>query len=158
MKMLKLIISIIIIISSIIIYFVKKEKVNKFETKHNTYSLTEKDLRWNQFIDEICYKDISELNEIQKNAVLCFWYDAEMGSGGHSGYMDCYPDTNPKDLIKALKIVGNKEIANNYAKAVSDGEEDDFIETDTKYEEFSPSLSELLQEYVENNKEYIFDK
>ena len=36
------------------------------------------------------------LSPIQKKAVLCFWYDAEMQNGGHSGYLDCYPETNPR--------------------------------------------------------------
>ena len=42
-------------------------------------------------------------------------------------------------------------------KAFKEGEKDDFIETDMKYETFSPSLCEYLQEYVEKNKDCIFD-
>ena len=60
-------------------------------------NMTEKALLWNRFIEEICYQDIEKLSEIQRMAVLCFWYDAEMSSGGYSGYMDCYPDTDAKD-------------------------------------------------------------
>lgn len=44
--------------------------------------MTDKDSRWNAFIDEVCYREISSLSDVQKNAVLCFWYDAEMNSGG----------------------------------------------------------------------------
>ena len=62
--------------------------------------MTEKVLLWNRFIEEICYQDMENLSDIQRIAVLCFWYDAEMNSGGQSGYMDCYPDTDPKELGK----------------------------------------------------------
>ena len=46
---------------------------------------------------------------------------------------------------------------NNYLKAVNEGEKDEWVETDMAYYKFSPSLSECLMEYVEKNKEAIFD-
>lgn len=118
--------------------------------------LSEKDKRWNRFIDEVCYMDEEELSEIQKKAVRCFWYDAEMNSGGHSGYFDCYPDTEPKDLISAIEEIGYKEIADNYVKALNDGEDDGWVETDAIFYQFEPSLSDCLEEYVEKNKDFIF--
>lgn len=119
--------------------------------------MTEKDLRWNRFIEEVCYRDLESLSEVQKIAVLCFWYDAEMNSGGYSGYMDCYPDTDVTELKEAILTVGYKEIAENYEKAVKEGEKDGWIETDSAYYRFSPSLCDCLQEYVENNRNTIFD-
>lgn len=44
--------------------------------------MTEKDTLWNRFIEEICDRDAETLSPIQKKAVLCFWYDAEMQNGG----------------------------------------------------------------------------
>ena len=119
--------------------------------------MTEKDQRWNQFIEQICNRDIAALSKIQRKAVLCFWYDAEMNSGGYSGYMDCYPDTDPEELAEAILSVGYKEIADNYRKAVAEGENDDWMETDRDYYQFYPSLCDCLQEYVENNAALIFD-
>lgn len=119
--------------------------------------MTEKDLRWNRFIEEVCYRDISTLSEIQKKAVLCFWYDAEMNSGGYSGYMDCYPDTDPKELAEAILSIGNEQIADNYRKAVDEGESDGWVETDNAYYAFSPPLCDYLKEYIESNKRVIFD-
>ena len=118
--------------------------------------MTEKDLRWNKFIEETCYRDMVTLSEIQRKAVLCFWYDAEMNSGGHSGYMDCYPDTDTKELTEAILSIGNKEIAENYLRAVTEGENDGWAETDNAYYGFSPSLCDYLQEYVEDNQTVIF--
>ena len=50
--------------------------------------MTDEAIRWNTFIEDICSRDRSVLTEIQKEAVLCFWYDAEMNSAGHCGYFD----------------------------------------------------------------------
>ncbi len=119
--------------------------------------MTEKDLRWNNFIETICSRDLSTLSDIQKKAVLCFWYDAEMNSGGYCGYMDCYPDTDTDELEEAILTIGNKAIADNYRKAVEYGADDDWCETDDAYYGFSPSLADYLEEFVENNKDVIFD-
>ena len=70
--------------------------------------LSEKDKRWDRFISEICYRDSATLSEIQKKAVLCFWYDAEMNNGGFSGYSDVFPDTDLKELESALKEIANE--------------------------------------------------
>lgn len=80
-----------------------------------------------------------------------------MNNGGFSLYRDCYPAINSTELKEALIEISNEDIANNYIKAFKEGEKDDFIETDMKYETFSPSLCEYLQEYVEKNKDCIFD-
>lgn len=119
--------------------------------------MTEKDLRWNKFIEEVCYRDLATLSDVQRKAVLCFWYDAEMNSGGYSGYKDCCPDTVPADLTEAIVSVGYKEIADNYENAMTDGEGDDWVLTDTAYYNFSPSLSDCLEAYVEKHKDIMFD-
>ena len=35
----------------------------------------EKNIRWDNFINDVCFRDMSMLSEIQRKAVLCFWYD-----------------------------------------------------------------------------------
>ena len=82
--------------------------------------MTDEAIRWNTFIEDICSRDRSVLTEIQKEAVLCFWYDAEMNSAGHCGYFDCYPDTVPEELVSALTKVADKSFADNYLKALED--------------------------------------
>lgn len=118
--------------------------------------LSERDERWNNFISDVCQRDESTLSDIQKKAVLCFWYDAEMNSGGFSGYLDCYPDTDYKELENALREIANDDIADNMCKALSDGEEDGWQETDMAFYNFEPSLTTLIEEYVEANKDVIF--
>ena len=119
--------------------------------------LSEKDERWNRFISDVCMRDVSSLSDIQKKAVLCFWYDAEMNNGGFCGYLDVYPETNLKELEGALREIANDEIADNLCKAINEGEADGWVETDMAFYGFESSLISLLEEYVEANKEVIFD-
>ena len=130
---------------------------NKEKIKKENNILPERCKRWNLFIEDICNRDMRTLNSIQKNAVLCFWYDAEMSSGGHSGYFESYPEINSEELYNAIIEIGNYEIANNYKKAITDGELDDYIETDDAYYEFDPSLFDFIEEYVEKHKDKIFE-
>ena len=136
--------------------FFRSKKARKESEEQK--SLSEKDLRWNRFIEEICVDgDLSTLSEKQRKAVLCFWYDSEMQNGGFSQYQDSYPDTDPDELKEALATIGNETIVRNYCKALEEGEQDDWVETDAEYGSFSPSLGDLLQEYVEKNKDEILE-
>lgn len=87
--------------------------------KKQTYVPSEQDLRWNRFLEEVFSKDLSELNAIQKNAALCFRYDAEVQNGGHGQYFDCYDDINPQQVIAALSAAGYPEIVENFEKTLT---------------------------------------
>jgi len=124
-------------------------KIFKLFKKKDTYDFAS---TWNNFIDEVCYRELNDLNDIQRKAVIAFWYDAEMGSGGHSGYFDCYKDTDEEELYNILKEIGNKEIADNYKRAIKEREEDNLsLEVDLIYYRFNPSFDKYLQEYVRKN-------
>ena len=150
----RIIILIVVIAVLLVGFFANKYKQN---AEHSKNVLNEKNIRWDNFINDVCFRDTTTLSEIQRKAVLCFWYDAEMNSGGYSGYMDCYPNTNTEELAEAIRTIGYEEIADNYLKAVNEGEKDEWVETDMAYYKFSPSLSDCLMEYVEKNKDVIFD-
>ena len=79
-----------------------------------------------------------------------------MNSSGHSGYFDCRPDTDSKELYNALIIVGAPEIANNYRQALLNGKDDDYIQTDEVFANFESAFSNNLMEYVELNRAEIF--
>ena len=119
--------------------------------------LSERDERWNTFISDVCFRDESTLSDIQRIAVLCFWYDAEMNNGGFSGYSDVYPDTDLKELEDALREIANDDFADNLRKAINEGEDDGWQETNMAFYRFEPSLTALLEEFVEANKDVIFD-
>ncbi len=67
------------------------------------------------------------------------------------------PKLTPMNSEDALLTVGNKEMADNYRQAITDGEEDDFEETDNAYYDFEPSLCDCLEEFIWVNRNVIFD-
>ena len=114
--------------------------------------------RWNLFIEDVCNRELVELSDLQKKAVLCFWYDAEVNSGGHCGYFDCYPDTDPQELADALRTVATEEMAQNYLHAVScDKDESGCWEAmDDNFYGYAPSLCEYIEDYVEEHRGKMF--
>lgn len=126
--------------------------LNKGEQKAQ---LTDEAQRWNRFIGGICMKERSALSSCQKAAVISFWYDSEMNSGGHSGYFDCYPDVKAEDLIWALSEVGAQAYIENFKDAVSTGEGDDYVNTDETFYSIKPSLADILMEYIEDHRDDI---
>lgn len=113
---------------------------------------------WNIFIEKICTKKLSELNNIQKNAALCFYYDREMNIGGHICYFDNYQKVKNEDLIKALTDVANKKYVEILKEAIETGKEDNYEKTDSLYKKISPCLTEYIEEYVIKNKKQILEE
>ena len=111
---------------------------------------------WNRFIEELCYKELSDLTAIQRDAVMCFWYDAEVNSGGHSVFFDCYPDMDLTALENALQAISNQQIADNLRNAISDGQADDYAAADQTFYAFSPELTYYIEAFVIKNKEQFF--
>jgi len=109
---------------------ISKIIVKKENVENNKYYL------WNRFIDCLINEEFrDDLSQIQQVAKLCFWYDAEMNSGGHCGYFDCYADENFDKVEKSLVNIGAKEYAKNFRIAIETGENDDYISTDDKFVE-----------------------
>ncbi|MBQ7131108.1 MAG: hypothetical protein IJO29_00915 [Oscillospiraceae bacterium] len=117
--------------------------------------ISDKDRIWNYFIENICHKDFSTLTNLQKDAVLCFWYDAEMNSGGHSGYFDCYSDTDTEELACALKRIAGEDFADNFLNALKYGDDDDYEKSDDSFYSFTPSLTDRLIEFIIKHKNEI---
>ena len=99
--------------------------------------------------------DFSKLTEIQKMTAMIFWYDATVNWNGHANYFHLYSDRSKDDLAKALKEVANEEILNNFLMAANTEDEKIWNKADDNHYKFEPSLSELLDEYVEKHIEKI---
>lgn len=131
---------------SILKVLVKKEKM-----ENSGYYL------WNRFIECLLNEEFGDdLSRIQKAAKHCFWYDAEMNSGGHSGYFECYPDENFDEIEKSLVNIGAEEYAKNFRIAIETGEKDDYISTDDKFGELTPVLTDIIRAYVMDNINEFF--
>lgn len=144
----------IIIIIGLLFLIVSIYKFKHIYVKRNP--LSEESKLWNKFIEQICTKKIKDLNDIQKNAVFCFYYDSEVNSGGHVCYFDNYRKVKNEELIKALEIVANKKYVKIFKEAVKNGKTDNYQKTDEDFFKQTPYLTEYLEEYVINNKEEIF--
>jgi len=138
---------------------IKTKIINNKIKKQKQKQLNDKKINiWNKFIEDVCFLELSTLNEIQKNAVLCFWYDCEVNNGGHCAYFSTYPHSkfHSEDLFEALKIVGNNKIANNFMEALQNGIDDEYEKVDNLYYQFDPSLMDYLEKYVLKNEKEIF--
>lgn len=118
--------------------------------------LYDNDILWNRFIFETCSRKNITLSPIQKNTVISFRYDAEMNSGGHSGYFDMYPEICKDVLIHSLNSIGAHTYAKNYIKAVHNGKEDDYTKTDHVFFNINPCLTDIIEKYVLIHADEIF--
>ena len=49
------------------------ERIKLFKrNKKNSYILSEKDKRWNKFIEDVCFRNLSSLSKIQRKAVITY--------------------------------------------------------------------------------------
>ncbi len=119
--------------------------------------MNERSQRWNRFVSDICLRNASMLSDLQRQAVICFWYDAELQNGGHCAYFDSEQCASPAETEAALRLIGTEEIADNFRKAVTKGSKDDWMQADNAYYAFSPSLFDRLTAFVEAHKETILN-
>ena len=128
---------------------------------------------WDRFIAEI-YESFLEdktktFSAIQKNAIIAFAYDTEVNSGGHITFFDSFGDVFSIDEVaEALRATGGEKFAAIFLSAaahIHDTEEygympdnpsdSDPIEDDDYYE-MTPTLPELLEQYIFDHKEGMF--
>ena len=136
-------------------FFKHKKKSASLPNKKKKEQKTEKGIRWDWFVAKICKQDMDTLNPVQRKAVLCFWYDTEISSGGHKGYFENYPEADPQEVFEAIAEIGYQAMADNFQKALSDKSDESLEEADTAFYDFSPELGDCLADYVERHKDEI---
>jgi hypothetical protein len=132
------------------------------------------DEKWNQFIDLIATEKYDVMNDIQKTAYLCFWYDSEVLNGGHLQYFVNRGLSLIDETVCSLKSIGavkqsillanaklivfNKGISKiiSLEDYVTEAMEKKFDEIDIAYYQCSPSTSDLIEQYfLQNENEFI---
>ncbi len=63
-------------------------------------------LEWNAFVHLLAMTRYEELDEVQRVAHLCFWYDAEVQNGGHLQYFENRGTTLVGATLGALTNLG----------------------------------------------------
>jgi len=77
---------------------------------------------WNTFIDMVAGGAAAEMNDIQRNAALCFEYDSEVQNGGHLQYFENTARSgfaDYEDVVKALQWIGAGQQADVLSKAIA---------------------------------------
>ena len=131
---------------------------------------------WNRFSREIYGSFIDNhsrsFSDVQKDAVIAWAYDAEVNSGGHITFFDCFGDVfSINEVAAALRTVGGEAFAENFLSAaahihVPDTEEYGYMDDDEDAESdpaeddiyygMVPPLPDLLERYIFDNRESIF--
>jgi len=122
------------------------------------------------FIDIVACCCMTEMNEIQKKAALCFWYDSELQNGGHLQYfenMTMRDTTDYQEVAEALNWLGAKSQSEILLKAVAirktekrgiiknafdyvvRAKEGKYDALDTEYYNCEPNMNLLFQDLIE---------
>ncbi len=130
---------------------------------------------WNAFVDLLAMEEYDNLSDIQRIAHLAFWYDTEVNNGGHLQYFENKRTNHLTDTINALKTLGAisqaeilREAGNQFLNKerkpiksvftfVRKAKEGEFDEFDNRYYECDPSIQDLLEEYLEKNKDHFVE-
>lgn len=161
-----------VIIFDIILTMVTPFELSKAEIANKQY------LVWNTFISLLTQSDYKDMNDIQRVALLSFWYDSEVQNGGHLQYFENKGKIfrNRERLLvnstlEALNIIGAKEQANILSAAADQyltqvrkhpldinefcvlELEDEFREYDRCYYECSPDMNSFLEKYLQQHLE-----
>jgi hypothetical protein len=131
--------------------------------------------RWNAFIDLVATEDATSLTVTQRAAQLAFWYDSEVQNGGHLQYFENEAGRQADATIQALRTMGAScqadilaaavrewsaverqpsVTAEEYVENALEGEFDDF---DAQYAACVPSITELLERYLDQYESEFID-
>ena len=130
---------------------------------------------WNSFVDLLTTESFEDLNEIQRSAYLCFWYDSEVLNGGHLQYFENRGTIQLNDTVHALTIIG----ANDQAKLLEDAyyiysgksrkaintiedyvdvaQEGEFNEIDMCFYDCNPQMQDILEEYLNRHRDQFVE-
>jgi hypothetical protein len=126
---------------------------------------------WNAFVNLLSTEKYQDLNEVQRVAYLCFWYDSEVQNGGHLQYFENRGTAFLRETLAALAALGADcqrqildaagllitmnesergiETVDDYVGAARDGR---FAAFDSAYYACKPDVESLLAGYFERNK------
>ena len=140
-----------------------KRKISKSELKGNNY------LIWNAFIDLVAMEDEKDLSSLQKNGKRAFVYDSQIQNGGHLQYFENLRLNDYSEIVESLKSLNAPfhadilqraaSLYNAKARPVIEDKyqyseialEGEFDKLDSEYHRASPTLTELMEQYLHNN-------
>ncbi len=130
---------------------------------------------WNAYVNLLAKEHYEDLDEVQRVAHLCFWYDSEVQNGGHLQYFENRGTTFIDETLKALVLLGAEcqhsvletagrlfsskprsriETVEDY---VATAHENEFAASDSAYHACTPTIQKLLADYLERNKSHFIE-
>ena len=130
---------------------------------------------WNSFVNLLAKESYRDLDEVQRVAHLCFWYDSEVQNGGHLQYFENRGTMLLNETLSALLLLGAEcqrgvlemagrlfnskprgriETVENYVAAAHSSE---FAASDSAYHACQPTIQKLLADYLERNKSHFIE-
>jgi hypothetical protein len=128
-------------------------------------------LVWNAFVNVAAMEEYAQLDETQRIAHLCFWYDSEVQNGGHLQYFGNRGVGLLNETLAALRVLGASEQREvlqaasrvflsrdrtriqTVEKYVETALEDEFGKFDSVYYACTPTVTRLLQDLLGRNQE-----
>lgn len=132
-------------------------------------------LVWNKFVHLLAFSEAGELDPAQRPAHLAFCYDSEVQNGGHQQYFENCPTELVGDTISALVTLGASQQAavlksasdrwmskhrgkpTTAAEYVEESLDMEFLDLDATYYALSPSITDLLERFLESNRGSFVD-
>lgn len=122
---------------------------------------------WNAFINLLAKEKYEDLDEVQRIAYLCFWYDSEVQNGGHFQYFENRGTVFLDETLASLAVLGAAcqrsileaagrlisitpnaqiETVDDYVAAAREAQ---FAASDSAYFACQPAIQNLLADYFE---------
>jgi len=130
---------------------------------------------WNAFVNLLAKESYRDLDEVQRVAHLCFWYDSEVQNGGHLQYFEnrgmlllnetqaallfLGAECQSAVLKTARQLFGNKprERIGTVEDYVAIAHISEFAASDSAYHACRPTIQKLLADYFEKNKSHFIE-
>lgn len=113
---------------------------------------------WNAFIDLLTMEEYADLTARQRQAHLVFWYDSEVGNGGHDQYFGNRGREQVGETVAALEALGlpqQAEVLRQAAAREAEGREGLYA-SDEAYASCTPNTVEGLEKHLAAHQgEYV---
>jgi hypothetical protein len=130
---------------------------------------------WNAFVNLVATESYEHLDNVQRVAHLCFWYDSEVQNGGHLQYFENRGTMLLDETLAALRLLGAEcqravletagrlfssrlrdriETVEDYVAAAHGSE---YAASDSAYHACKPAIQKLLADYFERNKSHFIE-
>jgi len=130
---------------------------------------------WNAFVNLVATESYEALDNVQRIAYLCFWYDSEVQNGGHLQYFENRGTMLLNETQAALLFIGAEcqravlETASRVFSSKTRGRietvkdfvaaaySNEFAASDSAYHACQPTIQKLLADYFERNKSHFIE-